>query len=75
MNSVDNLADFFTKVQPSKLFCRMRDTIMNVPQCTGGHCDLDTGALSLTERPGGLTLLFLPVHYSSALCSYVRHAR
>ena len=44
VNSVDNLADFFTKVQPPKLFRRMRDTIMNVPQCTGGRCDQDTGA-------------------------------
>ena len=36
VNSVDNLADFFTKAQPLKLFRRMRDTIMNVPQRVHG---------------------------------------
>ena len=44
VQSHDNLADFFTKCQPPKLFRRMRDIIMNVPQCTGGRCDQDTGA-------------------------------
>ena len=57
---IDNLADFFTKCQPPKLFRRMRDIIMNVPQCTGGRCDQDTGApdppasnSSLCSVPGG----------------------
>ena len=31
VSTVDNLADFFTKVQPKSTFVEMRDVIMNVP--------------------------------------------
>ena len=31
VNTVDNLADFFTKPLPARVFIQMRDTIMNVP--------------------------------------------
>ena len=31
VSTTDNMADFFTKPLPSKLFFRMRDEIMNVP--------------------------------------------
>ena len=42
VNTVDNLADFFTKFQPPAVFFSMRDAIMNVPavekpdQASGG---------------------------------------
>ena len=32
-NTVDNLADFFTKPLSAKMFVPMRDEIMNVPAC------------------------------------------
>ena len=31
VSTVDNLADFFTKPLPPRVFIEMRDTIMNVP--------------------------------------------
>ena len=35
-NTVDNLADFFTKPLSAKMFVPMRDEIMNVPTCDRG---------------------------------------
>ena len=37
VRSIDNLADFFTKAQPKKLFFPMRDIIMNVPLADRGQ--------------------------------------
>ena len=37
VNTVDNLADFFTKPLEGKHFFRMRDAIMNVPLELGGQ--------------------------------------
>ena len=47
VSTVDNLADFFTKPLPARVFFPMRDTIMNVPpplrgaptRGTGGRCE------------------------------------
>ena len=36
VNTVDNLADFFTKPLSAKMFVPMRDEIMNVPACDRG---------------------------------------
>jgi hypothetical protein len=55
VNTVDNLADFFTKCQEGKLFFRMRDEIMNVHPSMGGHdacspAHMHGGVLSSARR-------------------------
>ena len=39
VNTVDNLADFFTKPLPARVFVPMRDTIMNYPAAAGEGSD------------------------------------
>jgi hypothetical protein len=51
VNTMDNLADFFTKALEGKHFFRMRDAIMNVPSGLGGsdaslHARMHGGVLS-----------------------------
>ena len=52
VRSADNLADFFTKVQPSRVFFPMRDAIMNVPRARGG---LEPNSATVAASPGSVT--------------------
>ena len=49
----DNLADFFTKVQPGRTFFPMRDKIMNVPRARGGLEPRPLPDSALPDSPGG----------------------
>ena len=51
VKTVDNLADFFTKLLPSKQFFRMRDILMNVPGAD--RAPLDPSDASSTRRQRG----------------------
>ena len=52
VNTIDNLADFFTKAKVGAEFVRMRDLIMNVPSGARGGVEGDTpsGSSSLSKR-------------------------
>ena len=52
----------------------MRDTIMNVPQCTGGVVTRIRAPRCQTERPGGLLRSYRYITVVPCVPPYVRHA-